>query len=86
MRHQLAQLRVIRFANKVQLADAEFTASDGSRRKIQIYYDQKAPGVADWKKLHFPSLQSSHSLLLERIPVTWKRSLHVGSNWCILAG
>ena len=23
---------------------------------------------------------------LERIPVTWKRSLHVGSNWCILAG
>jgi hypothetical protein len=24
--------------------------------------------------------------VLERIPVTWKRSLHVGSNWCILAG
>ena len=23
---------------------------------------------------------------LERIPVTWKRSLHIGSNWCILAG
>jgi hypothetical protein len=24
--------------------------------------------------------------ILERIPVTWKRSLHVGSNWYILAG
>jgi len=28
----------------------------------------------------------SHPSELERIPVTWKRSLHVGSNWCILAG
>ena len=26
------------------------------------------------------------AMTLERIPVTWKRSLHVGSNWCILAG
>jgi hypothetical protein len=24
-------------------------------------------------------------VVLERIPVTWKRSLHVGSNWRTLA-
>jgi hypothetical protein len=28
---------------------------------------------------------SSYAALLERIPVMWKRSLHVGSNWHILA-
>ena len=28
----------------------------------------------------------TNSDVLERIPVTWKRSLHIGSNWCILAG
>ena len=29
--------------------------------------------------------QSGQVQQLERIPVMWKRSLHVGSNWCILA-
>ena len=30
--------------------------------------------------------KQANKAVLERIPVTWKRSLHVGSNWCILAG
>jgi hypothetical protein len=33
----------------------------------------------------FRSLAASTALALERIPVTWKRSLHVGSNWRTLA-
>ena len=37
-------------------------------------------------KNSYANLLGSHKAQLERIPVTWKRSLHVGSNWCILAG
>jgi WD40 repeat protein len=37
-------------------------------RRIHVYYDQEAPGVADWTKLHFPSLQSAHALVLVCTP------------------
>ena len=43
----------------------------------KTYGSDFAKGCADDEKL---------SDILERIPVTWKRSLHIGSNWCILAG
>jgi hypothetical protein len=36
------------------------------------------PALIDHQKI-------SGSQVLERIPVMWKRSLHVGSNWRILA-
>ncbi|MCP4405729.1 MAG: hypothetical protein GY801_51555 [bacterium] len=33
-----------------------------------MYYDQTAPGVGNWKKLHFPSLKSSQAFLLVCTP------------------
>jgi hypothetical protein len=46
------------------LSDTEFADSGGNRCRIRIYYDKEAPGVADWKSLHFPSLQASQALIL----------------------
>lgn len=40
----------------------------GTQRVIEVYYDVAAPGVPDWKKLHFPSLQASHALVLVCTP------------------
>ena len=45
------------------------TTQDGERR-IHVYYDRTAPGVANWKALHFPSLESSHALVLISTPGT----------------
>jgi formylglycine-generating enzyme required for sulfatase activity len=50
------------------LSGAEFTDSGGSRCRIRTYYDKIAPGVADWKSLHFPSLQASQALVLVCTP------------------
>jgi formylglycine-generating enzyme required for sulfatase activity len=50
------------------LSDTEFTDSGGSRCRIRTYYDKTAPGVADWKSLHFPSLQASQALVLVCTP------------------
>ena len=50
------------------LSEAEFTDSGGSRCRIRTYYDKTAPGVADWKSLHFPSLQASQALVLVCTP------------------
>ncbi len=36
-------------------------------------------------EIALPTLPSEDKRKLERIPVMWKRSLHVGSNWRILA-
>jgi WD40 repeat protein len=41
-----------------------YADSEGKQCRILSYYDKTAPGVADWKKLHFPSLQSSEALIL----------------------
>ena len=46
------------------LSDSEFVDSGGNRHRIRVYYDKAAPGVADWKSLHFPSLQASQALIL----------------------
>jgi hypothetical protein len=46
----------------------EFTDSGGSRCRIRTYYDKTAPGIADWKSLHFPSLQASQALVLVCTP------------------
>jgi len=46
------------------LNHAAFLDGTGKRCKTTVYYDQTAPGVADWKKLHFPSLQSSQAIIL----------------------
>jgi WD40 repeat protein len=40
------------------------TDKDDTAHPLVIYYDKQAPGVSDWKKHHFPSLQTSHALLL----------------------
>jgi formylglycine-generating enzyme required for sulfatase activity len=50
------------------LSEAEFTDSGGSGCRIRTYYDKTAPGVADWKSLHFPSLQASQALVLVCTP------------------
>jgi hypothetical protein len=46
--------------------------------------------IANWplpvRRRHPPVAQESDFRQLERIPVMWKRSLHVGSNWRIPAG
>lgn len=41
-----------------------YVDANGATRRISTYYDRTAPGVADWKRHHFPSLQSAHALLL----------------------
>ena len=46
------------------LNSVEFRDASGRDRSTFVYYDVTAPGVADWKALHFPSLQSSQALLL----------------------
>jgi hypothetical protein len=50
------------------LSEAEFTDPGGSRCRIRTYYDKTAPGVGDWKSLHFPSLQASQALVLVCTP------------------
>jgi WD40 repeat protein len=42
----------------------EWRDGGGHGTRLAVYYDRTAPGVADWKKLHFPSLQSSQALIL----------------------
>jgi WD40 repeat protein len=50
------------------LTKTGYADSDGKPCRIQIYYDKIAPGVADWKSLHFPSLQTSQALILVCTP------------------
>ena len=56
---------------------------EDARRAVLREYDR-------WAKDHPKDAKKMGGFVffgyLERIPVTWKRSLHVGSNWCILAG
>ncbi len=44
---------------------SEMTYADPSGHSccVQLYYDKTAPGVSDWKSLHFPSLQASRALI-----------------------
>ena len=46
------------------LNGTQYTELDGTLRSLRVYYDKTAPGVADWKQIHFPSLQTSHALIL----------------------
>ena len=50
------------------LKDAPFSDASGKACHIRIYYDKTAPGVSDWKKLHFPSLQTSQAMILVCTP------------------
>jgi hypothetical protein len=45
-----------------------FPDATGKPRHIHVYSDITAPGVADWKKFHFPSLQTSHAMILVCTP------------------
>ena len=46
------------------LNHAEFMDATGKPCAIRLYYDKTAPGVSNWKKLHFPSLQTSQAIIL----------------------
>src|SRR4051812_46665715 len=48
-----------RLLNGTQYAEPSATTD-----RLQLYYDKTAPGVADWKQIHFPSLQTSQALIL----------------------
>jgi hypothetical protein len=50
------------------LRKPQFVDAAGKERHLELYYDVKAPGVADWKKLHFPTLQNSHAIILVCTP------------------
>jgi hypothetical protein len=50
------------------LQDAPFLDASGKACHIRVYYDKTAPGVSDWKKLHFPSLQTSQAMILVCTP------------------
>lgn len=50
------------------LDEVVYTNYEGAASRLHVYYDKTAPGVADWKKLHFPSLQTAHALLLVCTP------------------
>jgi len=58
--------------------------------RVGRYYRAQSMDVPDRERF-FPIVYTNTSLTasepneLERIPVMWKRSLHVGSNWHILA-
>jgi hypothetical protein len=47
-----------------RLKNVEYPDSEGHRCRVRVYYDKTAPGVADWKSLHFPSLQTARALLI----------------------
>lgn len=46
----------------------KFTDPDRGPCQFHVYYDKAAPGVADWKKLHFPTLQKSKALIVVCTP------------------
>jgi hypothetical protein len=50
------------------LDNVAFVDGSGRKRRVETYYDMAAPGVADWKKLHFPSLQTARALILVCTP------------------
>jgi hypothetical protein len=50
------------------LEGLEYLDRDQNRCRLRAYYDKVAPGVSDWKSLHFPSLQSSKALLVVCTP------------------
>jgi hypothetical protein len=45
-----------------------FPDATGKSRYIHVYSDITAPGVADWKRYHFPSLQTSYAMILVCTP------------------
>ena len=51
-----------------QLNNTSFIDAGGDTCRIRIYYDMTAPGVSDWKQLHFPSLQTSQAMILVCTP------------------
>jgi len=50
------------------LNNTSFTDATGKACRVRIYYDKTAPGVSDWKKLHFPSLQTSQAMIVVCTP------------------
>jgi WD40 repeat protein len=46
------------------LDQAAFRDTTDKPCNITVYYDQTAPGISDWKKLHFPSLQASQAIIV----------------------
>lgn len=50
------------------LHGAEYSDGAGTIHRIRVYYDRAAPGVADWKAIHLPSLASAQALLVVVTP------------------
>jgi hypothetical protein len=50
------------------LNNTSFTDPADKACRVRIYYDKTAPGVSDWKQLHFPSLQTSQAIILVCTP------------------
>ena len=66
-----------------RLNNFEYLDRDGHRCILRAYYDNTAPGVADWKSLHFPSLQTSRALLVISTPGLAKDFSRRGQpDWC----
>jgi tetratricopeptide (TPR) repeat protein len=45
-----------------------YTDKAGAACRISTYYDRTAPGVANWKEHHFPSLQAARALIVIGTP------------------
>jgi len=55
---------------------------DGTAVSIDTYFDQKAPGISDWKRHHFPSLQTAEVLLVLSTPGIATNLSHLGeTDW-----
>jgi len=66
-----------------RLHSFEYRDADGNRCRLRVYYDETAPGVADWKSLHFPSLQTARALLVISTPGLAKDFSRRGApDWC----
>ncbi len=65
-----------------RLNNVEYRDAEGTSCHLHLYYDKTAPGVADWKKIHFPSLQTSHALILICTPgIAKDLSRHEQPDW-----
>ena len=64
------------------LNNVEYRESEGRSCHLRLYYDKTAPGVANWKQIHFPSLQTSHALILICTPgIAKDLSKHDQPDW-----
>ena len=48
--------------------DAAITTEDDEGPGLDVYYDQTAPAVADWTKVHQPALERARAMLIVCTP------------------